>query len=160
MSSEALTRYGAREPTRSGHRRLAIRHLGLRAFVRAEHMRAAILIAARAAFDTDDGTTILTRLTTELRAQRFVLPSPVALERIGLAGCARARCLAAQAISDALDARHKRALMELLKHDPSLGRSRLTWLRALPHAASATSMQGLLERLKQVRSLRPSAGPG
>ena len=55
VSSETLTRYGAREPTRSGHRRLAIRHLGLRAFVRAEHMRAAILIAARAAFDTDTG---------------------------------------------------------------------------------------------------------
>ena len=75
------------------------------------------------------------------------------LERIGLAGRARARRLAAQAINDALDARHKRALMELLKHDPGLGRSRLTWLRALPHSTSATSMQGLLERLKQVRAL-------
>ena len=153
VSSDALTRYGAREPTRSEHRRLAIRHLGLCAFLRAEHMRAAILLAARAAFDTDDGGAILTRLTTALRTQRFVLPSPVTLERVGLAGRARARRLAAQAINDALDAPHKRALMELLKHDPSLGRSRLTWLRALPHSTSAASMQGLLERLKQVRAL-------
>ena len=152
VSSDALTRYGAREPTRSEHRRLAIRHLGLRAFLHAEHMRAAIL-AARSAFDTDDGGAILTRLTTTLRTQRFVLPSPVTLERIGLAGRARARRLVAQAINDALDAQHKRALMELLKHDPSLGRSRLTWLRALPHSTSAASMQGLLERLKQVRAL-------
>ena len=47
VSSDALTRYGVREPTRSEHRRLAIHHLGLRVFVRAEHMRAAILLAAR-----------------------------------------------------------------------------------------------------------------
>ena len=49
VSSEALTRYAARGPTRSEHRRLAIRHLGLCAFLRAEHMRAAILLAAHAA---------------------------------------------------------------------------------------------------------------
>ena len=39
VSSEALARYAARGPTRSEHRRLAIRHLSLRAFMRAEHMR-------------------------------------------------------------------------------------------------------------------------
>ena len=49
VSSEALARYAARGPTRSEHRRVAIRHLGLRAFLRAEHMRAAILLAARTA---------------------------------------------------------------------------------------------------------------
>ena len=153
VASEALTRYAARGPTRSEHRRLAIRHLGLRGFLRAEHMRAAILLAARAAFDTDDGGVILKRLTSDLRTQRLVLPRAVTLERIGLAGRARARRLAAQAINDALDAQHKRALVELLEHDPSIGRSRLTWLRALPHSTSAASMQGLLERLKHVRAL-------
>ena len=116
-------------------------------------MRAAILLAARAAFDTDDGGAILKRLTTDLRTQRFVLPSAVTLERIGLAGRARARRLAAQAINDALDTQHKRVLMALLEHDPSIGRSRLIWLRALPHATSAASMRGLLERLKHVRAL-------
>ena len=153
MSSEVLIRYAARGPTRSEHRQLAIQHLGLRAFVPAEHMRAGILLAARAAFDTDDGVTILQRLTSGMRAQRLVLPSADTLERIGLAGRARARRVSAQAINDALDAERKRALTELLKHDPSIGRSRLTWLRALPHSTSAASMQGLLERLKQVRTL-------
>ena len=75
------------------------------------------------------------------------------LERIGLAGRARARRVAAQALNDALDAQHKRALVELLEHDPSLGRSRLTWLRTLPHSTSAASMQGLLQRLKHARTL-------
>ena len=59
--------------------------------MRAEHMRAGILLAARAAFDTDDGGVILKRLASDLRSQRFVLPSAVTLERIGLAGRARAR---------------------------------------------------------------------
>ena len=116
-------------------------------------MRAGILLAARAAFDTDDGVTILQRLTSDMRAQRLVLPSADTLERIGLAGRARARRVSAQAINDALDGERKRALTELLKHDPSIGRSRLTWLRALPHSTSAASMQGLLERLKHVRTL-------
>ena len=105
------------------------------------------------AFDTDDGGAILKGLASELRTQRFVLPSAVTLERIGLAGRARARRVAAQAINDALETQHKQALMELLEHDPSLGRSRLTWLRALPHSTSAASMQGLLERLTYVRAL-------
>ena len=43
-------------------------------------MRAATRLAARAAVDTDDGGVILKRLATELRTQRFVLPSAVALE--------------------------------------------------------------------------------
>ena len=48
----ALARYGTREATRSSHRRLATRHLGLRAFVPAYDMQTAMDLAARAAFDT------------------------------------------------------------------------------------------------------------
>ena len=153
VSSTALSRYAARGPTRSEHRWLAIRHLGLRAFAPAEHMRAAIRLAARAAFDTDDGVVILERLTSDMRTRRLVLPSADTVERIGLAGRARARRLSAQAINDALDAAQKQALTDLLTHDPAIGRSRLMWLRALPHSASAASMQGLLERLRHVRSI-------
>ena len=153
VSSTALSRYAARWPTRSEHRWLAIRHLGLRAFAPAEHMRAAIRLAARAAFDTDDGVAILERLTSDMRTRRLVLPSADTVERIGLAGRTRARRLSAQAINDALDAARKQALTDLLTHDPAIGRSRLMWLRALPHSASAASMQGLLERLRHVRSI-------
>ena len=38
----SLARYGSREATRSNHRRLAVRHLGLRAFVPAHDMRTAM----------------------------------------------------------------------------------------------------------------------
>ena len=149
----ALARYGSRGATRSNHRRLAIRHLGLRAFVPAHDMRTAMDVAARAAFDTDDGRIILARVSGAIQAQRFVLPSADTLERIGLAGRARARRLSAQAVNDALDDERKQALNALLAYDPSLGRSRLTWLRTPPQSTSAPSMLALLERLTYVRAL-------
>ena len=149
----ALARYGSRGATRSNHRRRAIRHLGLRAFVPAHDMRTAMDVAARAAFDTDDGRIILARVSGAIQAQRFVLPSADTLERIGLAGRARARRLSAQAVNDALDDERKQALNALLAYDPSLGRSRLTWLRTPPQSTSAPSMLALLERLTYVRAL-------
>ena len=92
-------------------------------------------------------------LVSDLKALRYVLPSAVRLERIGLAGRARARRLSAQALNDALDESHKSALTDLLRHDPALGQSRLTWLRGLPHSTSSASLRGLLDRLKFVREL-------
>ena len=130
-----------------------MRHLGLQPFVSRDDMAAAIRLAARAAFDTDDGRLILERLVSDLKALRYVLPSAVRLERIGLAGRARARRLSAQALNDALDESHKSALTDLLRHDPALGQSRLTWLRGLPHSTSSASLRGLLDRLKFVREL-------
>ena len=149
----ALADYGTRGQTRSDHRRLAIRHLGLRSFVSRDDMTAAIELAARAAFDTDDGRLILSRLISDMKTLHYVLPSASRLERVGLAGRARARRLSAQALNDALDETHKNALTELLRHDPTLGQSRLTWLRGLPHSTSAASLHGLLERLAFVRGL-------
>ena len=90
---------------------LAVRHLGLRAFVPAHDMRTAMDLAARAAFDIDDGRIILARLSGEIKAQRFVLPSADTLERIGLAG--RSRRLSAQALNDALGDERKKALEAL-----------------------------------------------
>ena len=148
-----LTGYGIRGATRSNHRQLAMRHLGLQPFVSRDDMATAIELAARAAFDTDDGRLILERLTSDLKALRYVLPSAVRLERIGLAGRARARRLSAQALNDALDETHKSTLTELLRHDPTLDQSRLTWLRGLPHSTSAASLHGLLERLACVRAM-------
>ena len=149
----ALARYGTREATRSSHRRLATRHLGLRAFVPAYDMRTAMDLAARTAFDTDDGRIILARLAGEMKAHRLVLPNAGTLERIGLAGRARARRLSAQALNDTLDDERKKALEDLLKHEPTIGRSRLTWLRTPPHSTSALSMLALLERLTFVRAI-------
>lgn len=149
----ALTDYGIRGATRTSHRQLAMHHLGLQPFVPRNDMATAIELAARAAFDTDDGRLILGRLTSDLKALRYVLPGAVRLERIGLAGRARARRFSAQALNDALEESRKDVLEELLTHDPALGQSRLTWLRALPHSTSPASLHGLLDRLNFVREL-------
>ena len=116
----SLARYGSRGATRSNHRRLAVRHLGLRAFVPAHDMRTAMDLAARAAFDTDDGRIILARLSGEIKPQRFVLPSADTLERIGLAGRARARRLSAQALNDALGDERKKAKITSSRSDYSV----------------------------------------
>ena len=88
-----------------------------------------------------------------MKAHRLVLPNAGTLERIGLAGRARARRLSAQALNDTLDDERKKALEDLLKHEPTIGRSRLTWLRTPPHSTSALSMLALLERLTFVRAI-------
>ena len=62
-----LTAYGIRGATRTSHRQLAMRHLGLQPFVPRDDMATAIELAARAAFDTDDGRLILERLTQTIR---------------------------------------------------------------------------------------------
>ena len=116
-------------------------------------MGTAMDLAARAAFDTDDGRIILARLTGEMKAHRLVLPSADTLERIGLAGRTRARRLSAQALNDSLDDERKEALEELFKHEPPIGRSRLTWLRALPHSTSAPNMVARRSRARLVASV-------
>ena len=152
VRSSALAGYGTRDATRSSHRQLAIRHLGLRPFV-PDDMGTAIDLAARAAFHTDEGRIILIGLINDMKVLRFVLPSTAALERIGLAGRARARRISAQALNDALDRTRKGALTDLLKNDPAIGQSRLSWLRGRPHSTSATSLHSLLARLRFLRAI-------
>ena len=111
VPSSALAGTGTRDATRSSHRQLAIRHLGLRPFV-PDDMGTAIDLAARAAFHTDEGRIILIGLIHDMKALRFVLSSTAALERIGLAGRARVRRISAQALNDALDRTRKGALTD------------------------------------------------
>ena len=101
VSPLALTAYGTRQPTRANHRSLAIRHLGLRPFVR-EDFQSVSDLAAQAAFDTDDARVIMSKLLEQMRRLRLVLPAIGTLERVGLAGRARARRLAAQSLNDAV----------------------------------------------------------
>ena len=153
VPSSSLSGYGLRDATRSSHRRLAIRHPDLRAFVPNLHMETAIGLAARATFDTDDGRRIMVRLTHDMKASRFVLPPVATLERIGIAGRARARRMAAQAVNDSLDETLRATMGNLLQNDPGLGQSRLAWLRRWPQAKSVSGLDGILDRLEFVRAL-------
>jgi len=84
-----ISEYGSRPATRSSHRALAMAHLNLRPFS-SEPFSQVLDIASRAAFDTDDGRIIMERLIDAIRAQDLVLPGTDTLERIGIAGRARA----------------------------------------------------------------------
>ena len=153
VPSSSLSGYGLSDATRSSYRRLAIRHPDLRAFVPNLHMETAIGFAARGAFDADDGCRIMVRLTHDMRASRIVLPPVATLERIGIAGRAHARRIAAQAINDSLDETQRATMGNLLQADPELDQSRLEWLRRWPQAKSVTYLDGILDRLEFVRAL-------
>lgn len=155
----SLTDYGLRGATRTVHRSLAIHHLGLRAFARAD-FELAVIIATDAAFGTDNGATIMRTTIDGLRSARLVLPSIDTLERIGLTGRARARRISAQALNDALSDDQKTSLERLLNTDSAIGQSRLTWLRGIPHSTSAASLHALLERLDFLRQIELPARLG
>lgn len=74
---------------------LAIKHLGLRPFLR-EDFKPALEFATQAAFGTDEGVAIMRGLLAGLAEAKLVHPCTATLERIGLAGRARAQRLAAQ----------------------------------------------------------------
>ena len=156
-----LDDYAIRRNTRHEHHALAMRHLGLSPFG-PEHVQQAEDIATMAAFATDHGVKIVETLVAELRKQHLVLPSVDTLERLALKGRARARREAAAALFDALSPGQRVQLQALLVNDPSVGQTRLTWLRGYPHSASPASMTALLDRLKYLRSLNmpPNLGHG
>jgi hypothetical protein len=129
-----------------------MQHLDLTPFTK-PHMTLAEDIATKAAFATDHGVKIVEALVAELRKHRLVLPSADTIERLALRGRARARREAAAALFDALSPQQRSRLQALLVNAPSVGQTRLTWLRGCPHSASPASMTALLDRLKYLRSL-------
>lgn len=113
----ALDIYGNCESTRAAHRVLAIKPLGLRPFLRTG-FRTALELATRAAFGTDEDAAIMRRLLAGLSKARLVYPGTDTLERVCLAGRARARRLAAQNLNNALTVDQQAALQDLLIKDP------------------------------------------
>ena len=156
-----LLNYASRGATRAAHQALALQHLGLVQFTK-EHMAMAGDIATTAAFATDHGVKIVETRVAELRKQHLVLPPVGRLERLALKGRARARREAAAALFDGLSPEQRAQLQALLVNDPSVGQTRLTWLRGYPHSTSPASMTALLDRLKYLRSLGlpPNLGHG
>lgn len=153
----SLLNYGRRPQTRFDHGQQLAALLGLRAFTRDDIGRA-IEIAGAAAWSTDKGLPIVTAVVDALRADRIILPSPDTIERVGLAGRARARKLAAALLASALDKRQRSRIDALLVNDPALRSSPLAWLRDMPESPSTGNLTDLLDRLAYVRdiSLDPS----
>jgi hypothetical protein len=125
--------------------------LGLRPFARAD-IRHAVESAAEAAWSTDKGGPIAEALMVGLRDRRIALPSPDTLERVGLAGRARARRRAAEDLLARVSSEQLADVDKLLVDDPDLKMTPLAWLRDTPESPSAAGMAAITERLAYVRA--------
>jgi hypothetical protein len=128
-----LADYAARDQTMTDHARALAAKLGMRGPVRSD-ISLMISAAASAAWSTDKGITIVGGVITCLRNAGIVLPSISTIERASIAGRARARKQAAEALVSPLSADQLLALDRLFDEAADRGISRLTWLKAIPHA--------------------------
>jgi uncharacterized protein DUF4158 len=148
----AFQDYSRRAQTRLDHASEIAALLGLRAFTRAD-LPLALDCAAAAAWSTDKGEPIARATMDGLRAAKLVLPSPDTIERAGLAGRARARRRAAEAIVGTLSPEQVERVDALLLHDPARNATPLAWLRDIPESPSAANLNAILERLSVVRAI-------
>lgn len=152
VSDTAYRDYGRRPQTRLDQALHLQRRLGLRSFTRAD-LGLALGFAAAVAWSTDKGHPIAEAVIDGLQSNRIILPSPDTVERVGLAGRARARRQAAEAILSPLALDQIERIDQLLISDVALQKTPLAWLRDIPESPSATNMASILERLGYVRAI-------
>jgi hypothetical protein len=89
--------YAGRTQTMSDHARILAGALGLRSATAAD-LPLMIEAAAQSAWSTDRGQPIAAGIVAALRAGKVILPAPAVIERAAIAGRARARKRAADAL--------------------------------------------------------------
>ena len=101
------------------HARILAAALGLRPASAAD-LPFMIEAAAQSAWSTDRGQPIVAGIIAALRAEKIILPAPAVIERAAIAGRARARKRAADALLAGVSAAQIAKLDELLAVDPTL----------------------------------------
>ena len=144
--------YGSRAKTRLEHGWDVAAHLGVRGF-EAGDITFALNRAAQAAWATNQGLPIVQAVVEGLRERGVILPAAARIERIGLAGRARARKRALDAVAGAVTDEQATALDALLVPDPATGVTPIAWLRDIADSPSARNLSGLLSRLTYVRRI-------
>ncbi len=152
IPAAAFAQYARRPQTMTDHARQLATTLGLRTPTMAG-VPPMIEAAAQAARGTDRGQPIAAAVAAALRAARIILPGGAVIERVAIAGRARARKRAADALLARLSAAQLAKLDGLLAVDPSLGMTPFAWLKAMPVAPKADHIRELLDRLQQVRTI-------
>jgi hypothetical protein len=113
--------------------------------------------AAEAARGTDAGAPIAAAVVEALRRSRVILPAVAVVERAAIAGRARARRRATEAVLAQVSEAQVAALERLLEMDAALGMTPFAWLKAVPVAPKADHVRGLLDRLHRVRGIGPAS---
>ncbi|MEP6869070.1 MAG: Tn3 family transposase [Novosphingobium sp.] len=152
LNPAVLADYAARDQTMTDHARELATRLGVRNPVRSD-IPMMIDAAAKAAWPTDKGFIVASGVVAGLRSAGILLPSISTIERASIAGRARARKQAAQALVSAITPEQVLALDALFDETDSESVSRLTWLKAIPVAAKPDHIRHILERLKFVRQI-------
>jgi TnpA family transposase len=144
--------YASRPRTMTGHARDAAAALGLRPLTNAD-LPVLIEAAAQAAWVTDRGQPIVAGIIAALRSARVILPAPAAIERAGIAGRARARKRAADALLTGLTDGQLTMLDGLLAVDPASGLTPLAWVRTIPTSPRADHVREVIDKLRFVRNV-------
>jgi len=145
-----LADYAVRDQTMTDHARELAERLGLRGPTRAD-IPFMIKAAAKTAWATDRGVTIVNGVVAALRGAGILLPSISTIERTSMAGRARARKQAARALTADLSVEQVHALDRLFDDAGAGGTSQLTLLKTIPVAAKPDHVRQILDRLRQVR---------
>ena len=148
----AFAEYARRPQTMTDHARQLAATLGLRTLTMAD-LPPMIEAAAEAARSTDRGQPIAAAVIAALRAGRVILPGAAVIERVAIAGRARARKRAADTLAARLSTEQMTKLDGLLVVEPSVGMTPFAWLKAMPIAPKADHIRELLDRLHLVRGV-------
>jgi TnpA family transposase len=143
--------YQRRPQTTTDHSQILATALGLRLPNRGD-VSSMIEAAALAAWGTDRGAVIVKGVIADLRARKIILPTTGVIERVAIAGRARARKRAADALIQGLSPEQISRLDPLLVVDRDLGMTPFGWLKDLPTAPKPDNIRVLIERFLMVRS--------
>jgi TnpA family transposase len=149
--------YARRPQTMTDHARQLATALGLRSPANSD-LSVMIEAAAKAAWDTDRGQPIVAAVIATLRTAKIILPAAGVIERAAIAGRARARRRAMDALLAAVSAEQVVQLEQLLVFDASVNMTPFAWHKAMPVAPKADHVLELLDRLHRVRAIGLSAG--
>ena len=152
IPAAVFAEYARRPQTMTDHARQLAATLGLRRQPWPT-LPPMIEVAAEAARATDRGQPIAAAVIAALRTAGIILPGAAVIERVAIAGRARARKRAADALVAGLSAEHLAKLDGLLVIDPSVGMTPFAWLKAMPIAPKADHVSELLDRLHLVRGI-------
>ena len=156
IPAAAFTKYAGRLQTMTDHARILAAALGLRTATAAD-LPYMIEAAAQSAWSTDRGRPIVASVIVALRAENVILPAPGVLERAAIAGRARARKRAADAMLAGVSEQQLAMLDELAVVDTALKATPFAWLRNAPSSPKADHVGELIERLRFVRNIGLSA---
>jgi TnpA family transposase len=144
--------YARRPQTMTDHARWLADTLGLRPPASTD-LPMMIEAAAKAAWSTDRGQPIAAAVVAALRLAKIILPTGSVIERTAIAGRARARRRATDALLCGVSDEQMAKLDRLLVLDATVNMTPFAWLKAMPVAPKADHIRELLDRLGRVRDI-------